>query len=222
MNCMVFAGQDRRLFSQLQEIGVAAGLEVVRFSSVEISGFDKIPAIIVVELELKGAIDAVSGWKARWPQCMVAGSIQLPVQELWHAAVAAGCDLVSNRGALPRQIRLKVESYVAGQEITKKAKRLRVILNERQGDGQIGRLPDAPDGPIAVFRIAEKLCAFRDVCPHAGFSLADGELNGKVITCPQHGSQFNVGTGSRLRGPADFPIRIYRVVTEGNEVFVEI
>ena len=76
--------------------------------------------------------------------------------------------------------------------------------------------------PIAVFRIGEKLCAFRDVCPHAGFSLADGKLEGKVITCPEHGSQFNVCTGSRLRGPADFPIRIYRVVQEGKEIYVEI
>ena len=222
MSHLIFVGENPRLRSQLQEIAESARMEFHNFSTTKIAQFGQEPAIIVVELELKGSVEAVSEWKRLWSSCMIAGSIALPVQELWHAAVAAGCDLVSNWGALPKQIREKVDSLQAGEQIVKQAKRLKVLLNEREGDGQVGRLPDAPDGPIAVFRIGETFCAFRDICPHAGFSLADGLLEGKVITCPQHGSQFNVCTGSRLRGPADFAIRIYRVIQEGNDLFVEI
>ncbi len=222
MDQLVFIGQNERLQQQLEEVGRNAGIDVTTFFSIEVPKFEQAPTIIVVELELKGAVAAISDWKIRWPDCMIVGSIKFPVQELWHAAVAAGCDLVANWGALPNQLQKKIEAYQAGEDLIGKAERLKVIQNEREGDGQIGRLPDAPDGPIAVFRIGKEFCAFRDVCPHAGFSLADGELNGKVITCPEHGSQFDVCTGSRLRGPADFPIRIYRIVTEEDEIFVEI
>ncbi|MCI0443741.1 Rieske 2Fe-2S domain-containing protein [bacterium] len=222
MNRLIFVGTNERLRSQLQKICDSAGMEIVNFVTVGFPDPDVPPAILIIELELKDAIETISGWKSRWPECLIVGSIELPVQELWHAAVAAGCDQVCNWGALPKQIRNKIDAYREGEEIVKKRARLKVILNEREGDGQVGRLPDAPDGPIAVFRIGNQFCAFRDVCPHAGFSLADGELNGKVITCPQHGSQFSVCTGSRLRGPADFPIRIYRVVAEGQDVFVEL
>jgi nitrite reductase/ring-hydroxylating ferredoxin subunit len=86
----------------------------------------------------------------------------------------------------------------------------------------VGRIPDAPDGAIAIFRVGNKLCAIRDVCPHAGYSLADGELNGTVITCPQHGSRFDICTGERIRGPSDYPVQTYGVVAEGNNLFVEV
>jgi len=222
MQTLIFAGQDARLQKQLEALGRETGLQVTTFFSLDLPPFEAPPTILVVELELKGAIDAVAEWKKRWPDTLVVGSIKFPVQELWHAAVAAGCDLVCNWGALVNQLRKKLEAYRAGEPLVEQREHLKVLLNPREGDGQVGRLPDAPDGPIAVFRIGEKLCAFRDVCPHAGFSLADGELSGKVITCPEHGSQFNVCTGARLRGPADFPIRIYRVVEQDGEVFVEL
>ena len=169
MAVLFFAGQNERLRRQLQEVAEALGMEFHFCAAVETVGVDAEPAMVVVELELKGAVAAISDWKTRWPQCMVAGSIAFPVQEIWHAATAAGCDLVCNRGAIPRQIRLRVESYVSGQEIVKKRQRLKVLCNQREGDGPVGRLPDAPDGPIAIFRIGNQLCAFRDICPHAGF-----------------------------------------------------
>jgi nitrite reductase/ring-hydroxylating ferredoxin subunit len=73
-----------------------------------------------------------------------------------------------------------------------------------------------------VFRISERLHAIRDECPHAGASLADGSLDGQVITCPRHGSQFDVTTGSRERGPSDFAIRTYRVVVTEDATYVEV
>ena len=93
-----------------------------------------------------------------------------------------------------------------------------------QGQGLVGRLPDSTEDPIAVFKWGERVCAIRDICPHAGFSLADGSFDPETggITCPEHGSKFQVCTGERLRGPADYPLKTYRAFQEKEEILVEI
>ena len=62
--------------------------------------------------------------------------------------------------------------------------------------------------------------AAQDVCPHAGARLSEGALEGTIITCALHGSQFDVRTGERLRGPADVEIKTYRVEIQGTQVFL--
>lgn len=54
---------------------------------------------------------------------------------------------------------------------------------------------------IAVASVNGTLYAFDNTCTHLHCSLAEGELDGKVVTCPCHGSQFDVTTGAVLRGP---------------------
>lgn len=39
------------------------------------------------------------------------------------------------------------------------------------------------------------------MCTHAAGELSKGELEGKVITCPNHGAKFNVPTGKCIAGP---------------------
>ena len=147
-----------------------------------------------------------------------------PDKELWIAAETAGADLVANRGALPRLVydRLKLlqqGSMLVKNKVLEKAK---PVMN--QGDGLIGRLPDTTEDPIAVFKWKDKVCAVRDICPHAGFSLADGDFDSEngTITCPEHGSRFQVCSGERLRGPADYPLKKYRAFENGGEITVEI
>lgn len=36
-------------------------------------------------------------------------------------------------------------------------------------------------------------------CPHMGGNLSQGMLNGTVITCPRHGSQFDLADGHVIR-----------------------
>ena len=222
MQTLVFVGANPGLRRQLEELARVRGLDLIVFPAVEALALDDSPQVLVFELELKGAVDAIAREKQRRPGCLIAGAIRLPVPELWHAAVAAGADLVSNWGALPNQLRQRLEARLAGADLAPRRARLKVMLSPREGDGLVGRLPDAPDGPVVVFRIGQNLCAFRDVCPHDGASLADGALDGRIVTCPRHGSQFNVCTGARLRGPADYPIRTYRVVMEDGATFVEM
>ncbi len=68
---------------------------------------------------------------------------------------------------------------------------------------------------VSVYNVGGKFYATQDACTHAGGPLNEGDLDGEVITCPWHGSCFNVTNGEVVCGPADEPVRTYRVVVEG-------
>ena len=48
---------------------------------------------------------------------------------------------------------------------------------------------------FAVFNVDGDFHVLYGICPHAGGPLGKGMLNGKVVTCPWHGWQFDVTTG---------------------------
>jgi 3-phenylpropionate/trans-cinnamate dioxygenase ferredoxin component len=75
---------------------------------------------------------------------------------------------------------------------------------------------------IAIAKVGDEFYAFDDTCTHQGCSLADGELRATTVTCPCHGSQFDVTTGDVLRGPAREPVRSYPVGLEENTLQVEV
>ncbi len=70
---------------------------------------------------------------------------------------------------------------------------------------------DIKDTMIAVFNIEGKLYAIEDVCTHDGGILTGGTLAGCVITCPRHGAQFDVRSGTVLAPPAYEPITTFSV-----------
>ena len=84
------------------------------------------------------------------------------------------------------------------------------------------RLADVPPGSallvgnVAVFNVNGRLCATQNECTHRQGPLNEGELDGSTVTCPLHGSQFDVSTGAVLRGPATEPLKTYTVVVEGD------
>jgi nitrite reductase/ring-hydroxylating ferredoxin subunit len=61
------------------------------------------------------------------------------------------------------------------------------------------------DLPALVVRQQGKLCAIGAVCSHAGGPLDEGTLENGRVTCPWHGSIFDVCTGAVKGGPATFP-----------------
>src|SRR5262249_19415082 len=75
---------------------------------------------------------------------------------------------------------------------------------------------------IAVANVAGTFHAFGGLCPHRQCPLADGDLAETVLTCPCHGSQFDVITGERLRGPAVRGVPVYAVRLEIGSLEVEI
>lgn len=76
---------------------------------------------------------------------------------------------------------------------------------------------------IAVARVAaDAYYAFGDTCTHLACSLAEGELEGQTVTCPCHGSRFDITTGAVLRGPAHEPVTSYRVRVADGALQVEV
>ena len=59
---------------------------------------------------------------------------------------------------------------------------------------------DVDGTPVAVANVNGRLLAFDDTCTRNGCSLATGDLDGATVTCPCHGSQFDVTSGAVLRG----------------------
>lgn len=75
---------------------------------------------------------------------------------------------------------------------------------------------------IAVFNSGGEFFAIDDTCTHAGGPLSEGELNGKVVTCPWHGAIFDITTGAPLDSTAPEALNSYKVVVEGEDIKVEL
>lgn len=96
---------------------------------------------------------------------------------------------------------------------------------------RIGDSKDVAAGQMRVFDVAGtkvnvasaggQLYAFEDTCTHSGCSLAMGRLDGTTVTCHCHGSQFDVTSGTVLRGPATRPVRSRLVQVEGEALLAE-
>jgi 3-phenylpropionate/trans-cinnamate dioxygenase ferredoxin component len=76
------------------------------------------------------------------------------------------------------------------------------------------------DVPVCLYNVEGEFCATQDTCTHAEASLAEGDLDGEVVTCPLHGAEFNCRTGAVLSFPATFPLTTYPVRVAGDRVQV--
>ncbi len=66
-------------------------------------------------------------------------------------------------------------------------------------------------------------------CTHAGGDLSKGSLEGNIITCPRHGSKFDVTTGKVVLGPKILFLRLkikdepfYEVKVDGKNILLKI
>lgn len=74
---------------------------------------------------------------------------------------------------------------------------------------------------IALFNVGGTFHAIHNTCLHKGGPLGEGELEGTTVTCPWHGWQYDVTTGSTMINPAvkvaSFPVKV-----EGSDILVEL
>ncbi|MGW0045022.1 Rieske (2Fe-2S) protein [Rhodococcus sp. NPDC003348] len=75
---------------------------------------------------------------------------------------------------------------------------------------------------IAVFLLADGTVRAMDaVCPHRAGPLADGQIDGAVVTCPLHQYAFRFDTGACTTDTVA-PVRVYPAEVRDGAVLVRI
>jgi len=74
---------------------------------------------------------------------------------------------------------------------------------------------------LAVANVDGKIYAINNACLHRGGPLGQGSLDGKVVTCPWHGWQFDVTNGKVIQNPA-VGVDCYRTEIRGEDLFIEL
>jgi cytochrome P450/nitrite reductase/ring-hydroxylating ferredoxin subunit len=92
---------------------------------------------------------------------------------------------------------------------------------EEQEVGFLRRV-EVDGAAVCLGRTATGWVAFQDTCTHEECSLSDGELDGNVVVCPCHASEFDLRTGDVLCPPALEPLPIYEARIEGTELQVRL
>lgn len=54
---------------------------------------------------------------------------------------------------------------------------------------------------ILISNIDGKYYAINNKCTHRNGDLSQGKLEGNIVTCPKHGSKFDITTGKVVSGP---------------------
>ncbi|UCC16876.1 MAG: Rieske 2Fe-2S domain-containing protein [Dehalococcoidales bacterium] len=89
---------------------------------------------------------------------------------------------------------------------------------------------------VMLVKTQEGFHAVGNICPHMKGRLSGGTLEGTIVTCPRHGSQFDVRNGENIRwlrgsgftsGIAKLvkpprPIKSYKVEVKDGRIFVEV
>ena len=72
---------------------------------------------------------------------------------------------------------------------------------------------------VALFNVDGTFCAIDNTCLHRGGPLGEGELDGKIVTCPWHGWRYDVTTGVNEMNPSVMVAK-YQVKVEGEDILV--
>ncbi|GGO21919.1 Rieske 2Fe-2S domain-containing protein [Microbispora bryophytorum] len=84
------------------------------------------------------------------------------------------------------------------------------VLAERDLTGDRLHRVRAGDVDVVLVRADGRIHALENACPHLGGPLSQGWLRDGSITCPWHGSQFELRSGESLNGPATAPVPCFQ------------
>lgn len=57
---------------------------------------------------------------------------------------------------------------------------------------------------VLVAKVGDQYCAIANKCPHLGLPMAKGKFENGIITCPFHGSKFEICTGKNVEWVESF------------------
>ena len=87
---------------------------------------------------------------------------------------------------------------------------------------EVRRIPVPRRAPIAVYRLEDGLYATEDLCTHGAARLSDGLVENGQIICPLHHGSFDIRTGKPARLPCASAVKTYKLVVEGDDVFLKV
>ncbi len=97
---------------------------------------------------------------------------------------------------------------------------------------KVARVTDVPPGTgkvvragntvLALFNLGGTFYALDNRCTHVGGPLGEGTVEGTQVTCPWHGSIFEITTGEVVEPPARRPVATFRATVEGDDVLVDL
>ena len=80
------------------------------------------------------------------------------------------------------------------------------------------------DSVVLLVKDDAQVLAIGNQCTHQGAALDRGVVkiagSVKTVTCPAHGSMFNLETGKPMRPPATKPVPVYDVKVEDGRVWL--
>ncbi len=94
---------------------------------------------------------------------------------------------------------------------------------------------------VLVAKVGDGYCAIANKCPHLGLPMAKGKLENGVLTCPFHGSKFEMCTGKNVEwvesfmgiplpgvaqkmiamGKVSTNVANFAVIQEGEDLFID-
>ncbi len=112
-------------------------------------------------------------------------------------------------------------SYVNAIGVERKAfaggpKEWTAVLDAGELQEATPRVVQAGDTDVMLYREGNRLHALWATCTHEGGPLAEGTFHDGCVTCPWHGSTFQLEDGKVVRGPAASSQPVYEArVTDG-------
>jgi 3-phenylpropionate/trans-cinnamate dioxygenase ferredoxin component len=82
---------------------------------------------------------------------------------------------------------------------------------------------------ILLANVGGSYYAIANKCTHLGGSLSKGKLEGSIVTCPRHGSKFDVKTGQAVGGATIAFVKMkvkdeepFQVKVEGTSILIGV
>ena len=110
---------------------------------------------------------------------------------------------------------------------------IEIAKTDELRDGEMKEIAEVGNG-ILLARAGDTYYATDARCPHMGGHLARGTLEGTIVTCPLHGSKFDLSTGQVIRWLKEPPqtisksiereksLNTFTVKVEGSAIKIEI
>ena len=74
---------------------------------------------------------------------------------------------------------------------------------------------------LAIANVDGKFYAIDNTCLHRGGPLGQGQLAGRVVTCPWHNWQYDVTSGKMAENPA-VGVACFKVQVQGDDLWIEV